>query len=256
MKLVCLDTCDSTNSYAALHAGELDDMTLVVSRRQDAGRGQRGNSWEAAPGLNFTGTLLFRPAPKPEGITLPQYQFAISEATALAVADTLRIYDIPPTLKWANDVYAGNKKICGILIEHTILGSDISCSRIGIGVNVNQKVFESDAPNPTSIALETGKTVPLTGFIPRLYENLERRLRAIGDAKGDEARRQHDEYRSLLWRADGEQHYFKLRNGNSTPFLATIIDVLPEGPIVLRLDDGTQQTYYFREIEFILHKEQ
>lgn len=263
MKIVYLDTCDSTNSYVGLRARELSDMTLVVSRIQEAGRGQRGNSWEAKPGLNFTGTLLHRPAMHltRNGITnpsLPELQFAISEAVALAIADTLRTYGLEPSLKWPNDVYVGDKKICGILIEHALIGSTVEHSRIGIGVNVNQTEFDSDAPNPTSIALETGNAESLQRFITRIYEALAKRLDSLYSGPASTVRGEpfspdlHKEYLSLLWRSDGRPHKFRLRKPEEKPFNGTIMTVLPDGPLLLRLDDGSEMTYYFREIEFML----
>ena len=108
---------DSTNSYVSHHAASLADMTMVIADAQTAGRGQRGNSWESEPGKNLTFTLLHRP----KGV-LPREQFAISEATALAVADFLEENGISAAVKWPNDIYVGDRKIAGILIEHSLTG--------------------------------------------------------------------------------------------------------------------------------------
>ena len=147
MNFLLLEQVDSTNSYVSVHAGELDDMTMVIADTQTAGRGQRGNSWESEPGRNLTFTLLHRP----EGIA-PREQFAISEATALAIADFLEETGIRAKVKWPNDIYADDGKIAGILIELSLTGSAITDSRIGVGLNVNQREFRSDAPNPVSMA--------------------------------------------------------------------------------------------------------
>ncbi len=151
MKILLLEETDSTNTYVSVHADSLDDMTLVAAHSQTAGRGQRGNSWESEPGRNICATLFHRPAGVPARV-----QFAVSEATALGVADMLAHYGIEARVKWPNDVYVGDRKICGILIENAVAGCDLLHCRIGIGLNVNQTVFRSDAPNPVSMAMLLG----------------------------------------------------------------------------------------------------
>ncbi len=157
MKILLLEETDSTNIYVSVHADSLDDMTLVAAHSQTAGRGQRGNSWESEPGRNICATLFHRPAGVPARV-----QFAVSEATALGVADMLAHYGIEARVKWPNDVYVGDRKICGILIENAVAGCDLLHCRIGIGLNVNQTVFRSDAPNPVSMAMLLGAETPLS----------------------------------------------------------------------------------------------
>ncbi len=122
MKILLLEETDSTNTYVSVHADSLDDMTLVAAHSQTAGRGQRGNSWESEPGRNICATLFHRPAGVPARV-----QFAVSEATALGVADMLAHYGIEARVKWPNDVYVGDRKICGILIENAVAGG-ATCS--------------------------------------------------------------------------------------------------------------------------------
>lgn len=250
MNFVFLDVTDSTNSYTALHADELQSPVMVLTRSQSAGRGQRGNSWESRPGCNITCTVLFRPPEEAVGRLLPELQFAISEATALAVVDTLEDFGIRACVKWSNDVYVGDNKIAGILIEHSVMGTRIENSRIGIGLNVNQLEFLSDAPNPVSMALILGRTLDLTPVIDRLATHLERRL---DSAAGSVAAPLHDEYLSKLWRADSRIYPFRLRNASGSPvFRARIISVSPEGPLSLLLENGESRRFMFRELEFIL----
>ena len=121
MNYLELEETASTNTYATQHAGELADMTMVTARRQSAGRGQRGNSWESEPGRNLTFSLFFRP---PRSLH-PRSQFFISEAVALAIADALAGRGVEAMVKWPNDIYCGDRKICGILIEHSLFGDHI-----------------------------------------------------------------------------------------------------------------------------------
>ena len=230
MDYVFLDIADSTMNYAAVHQHELGDRTMVVAHNQESGRGQRGNSWESEPGKNLTVTMLYRPK---------------AEAAALGVADTLEAYGLKAMVKWSNDVYVGDCKISGILIEHTIISNRLDNSRIGIGLNVNQREFVSDAPNPVSMYQLLGEELPLARVLDTLSEKLERRLEQDADTL-------HADYMSRLWRKDGECHGFRLREGERTEFQASIRDVRRNGPLVLLMADGAETAFYFKEVEFIL----
>ncbi len=244
MKYIILEEIDSTNSYVSRHGEELDDMTMVAAHSQTAGRGQRGNSWESEPGKNLTFTLLARRLP-----VAPVEQFAISEAVALGVADFLRDEGIEAEVKWPNDIYVGDRKISGILIEHSLTGSSIEQTRIGVGLNVNQTDFRSDAPNPVSMRQLTGEEYVLNRVAAGVGVSLERRLNALGDA--DARRQMHSEFKSRLWRREGV-HPFR-RRGDAHEFAGVIEDVSALGP--LRVSDvatGQSGEYMFKEIEFVL----
>lgn len=232
-------------NYAAVHQHELGDRTMVVAHNQESGRGQRGNSWESEPGKNLTVTMLYRPKADMDPRPLDEQQFRISEATALGVADTLEAYGLTAMVKWSNDVYVGDRKISGILIEHTIIGNRLDNSRIGIGLNVNQREFVSDAPNPVSMYQLLGEELQLARVLDTLSEKLERRLEQDADTL-------HADYMSLLWRKDGQYYGFRMREGNRAEFQASIRDVRRNGPLVLLMSDGTETAFYFKEVEFIL----
>lgn len=232
-------------NYAAAHQHELGDRTMVVAHNQESGRGQRGNSWESEPGKNLTVTMLYRPKADMDPRPLDEQQFRISEATALGVADTLEAYGLKAMVKWSNDVYVGDRKISGILIEHTIIGNRLDNSRIGIGLNVNQREFVSDAPNPVSMYQLLGEDLPLARVLDTLSEQLEKRLAQDADTL-------HADYMDRLWRRDGEFHGFRLREGERTEFQAGIRDVKRNGPLVLQMTDGHETAFYFKEVEFIL----
>lgn len=245
MDYVFLDIADSTMNYAATHQHDLGDRTMVVAHNQESGRGQRGNSWESEPGKNLTVTMLYRPAPDANPRPLDEQQFRISEAAALGVADTLKAYGLKAMVKWSNDVYVGDCKISGILIEHTIIGNRLDNSRIGIGLNVNQREFVSDAPNPVSMYQLLGEELPLARVLDTLSEKLERRLEQDADTL-------HADYMSRLWRRDGQYYGFRMREGERAEFQASIRDVRRNGPLVLLMADGAETAFYFKEVEFIL----
>lgn len=232
-------------SYCSAHQSDLRDMTMVVAHNQHSGRGQRGNGWESEPGKNLTVTLFHIPEDRDAADPLPVRQFRVSMAAALAVADTLARYGIPAQVKWSNDVYIGDRKASGILIEHTVAGSGIVNSRIGIGLNVNQSVFLSDAPNPVSMSQTTGEEYVLAEVLDALSECLEVRLR--------QSRNQlYADYIRALWRHDGRPHTFRLREADRREFQAVIKDVRPDGPLILATPDGQLHNFYFKEIEFVL----
>lgn len=245
MNFLVLEEVDSTNSYVALHSGELADMTMVIADSQTAGRGQRGNSWESEPGRNLTFTLLHRP----EGVA-PREQFAISEATALAMTDFLADSGIEAKVKWPNDIYVGDRKIAGILIEHSLTGPKLTVSRIGVGLNVNQHEFLSDAPNPVSMAMLTGRESEINHVSAAAGMRLEERLAQASTPEG--RKNLHDDFMARLWRGDGRDYPFRRRGENET-FLASIAAVSPEGPLTLRdARTGEEREYMFKEVEFLL----
>ena len=121
---------------------------VVIAERQSRGRGQRGNSWSSAEGMNLTFSAVLCPA----GLRA-ESQFYLSKAVALSVSDTVDSFGIESRIKWPNDIYVGDGKVAGILIENDLMGACISRSIAGIGLNVNQTAFDPALPNPTSLAL-------------------------------------------------------------------------------------------------------
>lgn len=142
-------TIDSTNTQAQKEAAQSPEGSVWFAEYQTNGRGQRGNKWESGAGENLTFTLLLKPT-----FLNPAMQFAISETISVGICKYLQQKGLDPKIKWPNDIYIGNKKICGILIEHSISGDNLSVSICGIGLNLNQTKFSADAPNPTSVSLE------------------------------------------------------------------------------------------------------
>ena len=148
-KIVHIDETDSTNSWLRkrLAADERSDANLVIwAEYQTAGRGCGTNRWESERGENLTFSMAIHPKELPA-----TQQFHISMAISLAICEALGQYIGDVSIKWPNDIYWRNGKIGGILIENTLKGSSIMESIIGVGLNVNQRVFKSDAPNPVSM---------------------------------------------------------------------------------------------------------
>lgn len=216
-----------------------EEFVLFEADEQTAGRGQRGTQWEAAAGKNLLFSLRCRPT-----FVRADEQFRLSETAALAIVEALRPYT-ECRVKWPNDVYVGDRKICGMLIEHVISGAHIAETIVGPGINVNQTAFLGDAPNPISLRQLLGRDTDrydilekfLLAFIA-LYRQLERGEGATIDAQ----------YKSLLYRAEG---FFAYRDKNGE-FQARIADVEPCGRLVLEDGKGTRRHYAFKEVAYVL----
>lgn len=239
MSVIRIESADSTNNWVATRVANMEAPALVYCVEQTAGRGQRGNTWESEPGKNLTASLLLHP----EGVA-PREQFAISEAVALAVTDLLGELGVEAKVKWPNDIYVGDRKICGILIEHSIMGQHIRHTIAGVGVNVNQREFLSDAPNPVSLVQLTGREHPVDLLAERLLSHVVRRMSMVGD------RRLHEEFMCRLWRGEG-YHPFRDRHAGET-ISARIAGIAPEGFLRLETSGGDTREYAFKEVEFVL----
>ncbi len=254
MNAIRLKQTASTNSAMKSMDG-LEHGAVIVTDNQTAGRGQRGNSWEAAPGLNLTFSVLL----EPQNIEARD-QFAISRAVALAVADCLahwlRRDDVK--VKWPNDIYVGDDKICGILIENTLEGSRIARSVVGVGINVNQREFLSDAPNPISMRQIAGMDFDLDMLLEDVVNTILSHF-AAEDCSGGHASER--EYMERLWHADG---FYRFAEGNArvdgTPvgdndgrkeFEARIVCIDGAGMMTLQRRDGTLTTHAFKEVSFL-----
>ena len=238
MNVIWIDSVGSTNAYVKEKAGEGPALTMVCARRQTAGRGQRGNSWESEPGRNLTFSFYIDDLD-----VAPAGQFVVSEAVALAMAASLAGFGIEAKVKWPNDIYVADRKICGILIENSIMGSRIARSVVGIGLNVNQSEFRSDAPNPVSMLQLAGHEFDLEEVARRVGENLEHYLSLLPDAPA-----LHNEYFGRLWRADGKPHAF-LEAATGRVFDAVISGVAPSGHLLLQpLDFPTPLAFAFKQL--------
>lgn len=244
MKCLHLDEVDSTNAYIMRNVAELKAPVMVTATTQTAGQGQRGNSWEAEPGKNLTFSIFYRPDGLP-----PMAQFSMSEAVSLSVVDFLGAHGIEAKVKWPNDIYVADRKICGILIRHSVMGGAVSYSVIGVGIDVNQTLFLSDAPNPVSMKQITGETYDLPLLEKEIAEIIERRLEGINDP-GFRINL-HDEFMKNLWRGDRRLYPF-IDTATGEMFQAGIYGIAPHGPISLRLADGSIRTYAFKEVTFVL----
>lgn len=245
MNIVRLEETASTNSYLADHADDLPTGTVVVADAQTAGRGQRGNSWESEPGKNLTFSMLLRPT-----FVSAREQFLISRAVSVGIATVLGKFTKggeEVAIKWPNDIYVGGQKIAGILIENSLMGKEISRSIVGVGLNVNQLQFRSDAPNPVSLIHLIGEETPLDPLLEDVAASMLSRVESLSSDDGRaEVTRLYD---SMLWRRDG---FYPYVTAQGEPFQGEIVGIAPDGVMTLRDETGREREFAFKEVHFVI----
>lgn len=215
---------------------------VLLTDFQSAGRGLANNSWESENGKNLLVSFFL----KPENLEADK-QFYLNIAVSLSVYHTVKhfINSESVTIKWPNDIYVDQQKIAGILISHTIMGSSIEHSVVGIGLNVNQQVFLSDAPNPVSMIHFLKKEISKEDCLLILIEKMNRYYSMLDTGHFQEL---HNQYTSALFRLEQWRDYLY----QTEKIRARIINVLPLGQIELETTEGQIILCNFKEIEFVL----
>lgn len=247
-----------TNSTSTLlreqYSDALPNLYTIRTDYQTAGRGQAGNGWEGEDGKNLLFSSLLRCD------VAASEQFRLTMLVSVAMVDMLAQY-LPQEglrIKWPNDIYYGDKKLSGILVENTLIGSRVAYSIVGIGLNVNQLVFRSKAPNPVSMQQITGQEYDAQGLLEAYLETLRHWMDASPEALKEA-------YMGHLYRREGLFPYVE-REVSVAPttlasaeektdnqvFMAELVDVDPLGELVLRTDKGEVRAYHFKQIRFVL----
>ncbi len=232
----------STNTFALemLKKEKVPEGTIIRADEQTQGRGHEGNHWESEAGKNLTFSVVLYPT-----FLDIEAQFMLSKITSLAIVDFLYSKTDHVTIKWPNDIYVKNDKIAGILIENSIIGVKFSHSVIGIGLNINQTHFTTNAPNPTSLEILTGTESDLEEVFRCICEKLERRYRQLVDNRVEEI---DQEYLSNLFRYNA---WFSYRYEREI-FSAKIAGIDSFGALILETEKGEIRNFRFREVGYIL----
>ncbi len=240
-KLIFVKNLPSTNTHAGhlLKTNDLPEGTIIYTNYQSAGRGQPGNIWESENGKNLLLSIIIFPK-----FLAPADQFLISMAISTGICDFLRRYIPVCSIKWPNDIYINNDKIAGILIENSLMGDRIEHSIAGIGLNINQVKFISDAPNPVSLKQITGVNYEITACISQLASDLDKRYRQLLSENYSKIR---NDYISDLYRLN-EWCNFKNSEGIYT---GRILSVTESGRLLIERKSGLIDEYSFKEIGFI-----
>ncbi len=251
MRRIHLQSTESTVSYARqrIERGELaEGMTLIDAEEQTAGRGQCGNSWESEAGANLTFSIVCHPR-----FIAPARQFVLSQAMSVAIVRAVEAVrphggateGAPLSVKWPNDIYIGDRKVSGTLIECDLQGKQVETCSIGTGLNVNQATFHSDAPNPVSLRQAYGREFDRETLLAAVADEFEGLYRSLEHGGAAIVRQL---YWNRLYRRNGLHGY---EDGGGT-FRAAIADIEPSGHLVLRREDGTLSRYEFKEVRFII----
>lgn len=241
-EIIHIRETNSTNNYLKelLQTQTVDEGTVVWADFQSAGKGQRGNGWESEAGKNILFSIVLFP-----GFIKAGDQFILSQIVSLAVANCLQEYTEGISIKWPNDIYWNEKKICGILLENTILEDNIGHSVAGIGININQEDFRSDAPNPVSLKQITNRDYNLEEILKTVVDNINVYYQQIKIGKTDSLIKQ---YKESLFRKDG----YHLYNDGESNFLARIEDVNSSGLLILKTKEGEERHFAFKEVKYII----
>lgn len=237
-RIIHIEETDSTNRWLKAHG---EGTMVVVADYQTAGKGCGTNSWESERGKNLTFSMLIHPTDIPAS-----QQFRITEVVSVALCEVLERYllTVPElaeglSIKWPNDIYMGDKKICGVLIENRLQGNVIVDSIIGIGLNVNQTEFVSDAPNPVSLRQLLGREIDREALLHDFLETLE----TVSSSETT-----YSAYRNKLFRL-GKQAVFSDETGR---FEGTIQDVETDGRLLIKDLAGQERRYAFKEVQFVI----
>lgn len=239
-KVIDLPKCHSTNTFAAELLGQKNvaEGLLITTEHQTAGRGQRGNSWEATAGKNLTFSLILKPS-----FLLLKEQFYLNIITSLAIYDSLT--ELLPSglaIKWPNDLYHYQKKLGGILIESSLKNTKIEWSVLGIGLNVNQTSFQNEKAG--SLVLATGQEFSRPGLLEKLLLKLEARYLQLRSGQRQELRKEY--LNRLYWL--GETHHF-CSAGHT--FSGRIIGIDQQGRLAVCTAEEDVRYFSIREIAFI-----
>ena len=234
-----LDITASTNDDARDEKYREGDV--VWADFQTAGRGQRGHLWHSRKGENLTFSAVLEP------IFVPiAEQFLVSEVVALSLVDMLSEYSIEAKIKWTNDIYVGDRKLVGILIEHSLSSNALRRTIVGVGINVNQREFDPSIPNPVSMAQLLDRELDAEEVLQCFLKHLQRNYESLREGTKEEL---HDRYNALLYRKN-EYYTYALPSGEK--FRAKILGTAPSGALRLEDDKGKTKDYLFKEIEFVI----
>ncbi|MDN3597766.1 biotin--[acetyl-CoA-carboxylase] ligase [Mucilaginibacter myungsuensis] len=237
-----LKEADSTNNYLKellSNTKPVADGTVIMAESQYAGRGQQQNKWHSAPGMNLTFSLLLRPSFLPLG-----QQFYLTQAVSIGVVSALRQATSENVqVKWPNDIYFGDKKLGGILIENIVQGSNIKHSIVGIGLNVNQTDFPPEVPNPTSVKQILHSDHDLHQLLSQICAHIEAWYLKLKAGKWDEIRQA---YLNNLYWLNQEREF----SSDGVDFTGTITGITEHGFLVVRTE-SEEKEFNLKQIQFL-----
>mgnify|MGYP003564912453 CR=1 FL=1 len=238
--LIELDIVDSTNEYLKklIKENDVEEGTVILADFQTKGKGQKDGYWESEKGKNLTFSIILYPT-----FLDVQKQFYLSMGISLGIIEFLSHLSVKSCIKWPNDIYVNKNKVAGILIENSIKKNLIAHSIIGIGINLNQSEFKSDAPNPSSLYLELNKTYDTGEAYKILISYLNKWINLLYNANFKKIRTR---YKKNLYLINKKTSFTDIKG----KFEGKIIDVEESGTIIIKTDSRKIRKYNFKEVTF------
>ena len=184
VRIIWLDSAKSTNSELRMRLGELDNLSVIAAVEQTAGRGQGSHTWYSSPRTNLTFSILYRFPEEGQGLLKVADMLLVTQITTLGIRDYLLCKGITARIKWPYDIWVGDRKICGILIENILDGDRIEASIVGIGLDVNEETWPEELPNPVSMKQLTGIHYELVSELEELCASISKRYFQSMDKEG------------------------------------------------------------------------
>lgn len=246
--IIVLEQTDSTSRYLSSLCEEQHDQlgsfTTVRAEFQSAGKGQRGNSWESEAGKNLTFSFVLYPESLPA-----KRQFVISQVVSLGIVQVLQSYQADGfSVKWPNDIYYLDKKICGILIEVYLQGMNLGRCVCGVGININQDYFLSDAPNPISLCQIVGREVNREELLQQVLSEIRKLYLQLLGGGEQVVIELSDLYFQHLYRKVG---YYRYKDAQGE-FMAKLVKVGLDGRLFLEDKERLLRSYLFKEVQYII----
>ena len=239
--LLFFQNLPSTNAHTfdLMKKSKLPEGTILYTNYQSAGKGYSGNKWESEDSKNLLISIILYPS-----FIKPEDQFLISMVISLGVCDFLMRFIPECSIKWPNDIWVNNDKIAGLLLESSLTGNQIESTVAGIGLNINQQNFLSNAPNPVSLNQLTGVNYDLPSSLEKLASDLDKRYKQLIGGNYGQIKK---EYVSKLYRLN-RWHEFRDKNGLYRGRVLTVGDY---GRLIIERQNGEISEYSFKETEFI-----
>jgi BirA family biotin operon repressor/biotin-[acetyl-CoA-carboxylase] ligase len=243
LKIIKLDAIDSTNSFLKdlSLSSALENLTVVVTKKQTKGRGQQESSWISEPYKNLTFSVF---------ISLNDVK--IIHRRYLNFAISLSIYKVlfnkkisKLSIKWPNDILSANKKICGILIENTFFGDKIKNTIVGIGLNVNQEMFPNSLPNVTSLKLETSTESNLDVLLNDILIELKNNIKLLESKDFHLLEKQ---YLDVLYKKNIPTMF---KNSKDEIFMGIISGISDHGNLQIMLEDDSIIEFGIKEVSIL-----
>ena len=246
MDIRFFDELESTNKYCKLlDTKSVGEFTVVVAHSQTAGIGQQGNVWVSEPGKNLTFSIILKPT-----FLAAADQWQLTMMLAVAVRKSIDdiyskfIIHNSTLIKWPNDIYVGDKKVCGILTTATVSNGHISSAICGIGLNVNQVVFPEWVPNPTSLALITNRQFDLETILLSLLSDIEKEYQTLRVTPIYIK----EEYLNNMYRIGVNSKF----EHSGKVFTGRITGIDRFGRLIIATDDMGEKTFDLKEVKFII----